>query len=408
MSQRKVYMDYNATTPLHPEVGNAMREAFELYANPSSMHEFGRTVRNRLEYIRQDIADFLGARPEEIIYTAGGSESNNTVLKMLACMQCGDGELPGGRGFPHDRGFPAGRTEIITSAIEHPSIIQTVEHLASMGTTVHFCRVDRYGKVDTDHLRELISEKTALVSIMYANNEIGTIQDIPELAGMAHNHGALFHTDAVQAVGKIPLDVRKLDVDYLSFSAHKFYGPKGVGVLFARKGRPFYPLIHGGHQESGRRAGTMNSLGIIGMGRAVELARREMPLLEQRLAGLKNRLKAGIMERIPDITINGHPEEALSNTLNVSFHGAEGESVLLYMDLQGIALSTGSACSSGSLEPSHVLLATGVGPELAHGSIRFSMGRETTEEEVDYVLEVLPVVIKNVRKMSTVYAGECR
>ncbi len=396
MSIRKVYMDYNATTPLHPEVGKTMREAFELYANPSSMHEFGRTVRNRLEYIRQDIAAFLGARPQEVIFTAGGSESNNTVLKMLACAQYDGGE------------FPGGRTEIITSAIEHPSIMQTVEYLASMGNAVHFCKVDRYGKVDVDHLLELISEKTALVSIMYANNEIGTIQDIPALSKIAHGHGALFHTDAVQAVGKIPMDVQKLDVDYLSFSAHKLYGPKGVGVLFARKGRPFYPLIHGGHQESGRRAGTMNSLGIIGMGRAVELAKQEMPLLEERLIGLKNRLKAGIMELIPDITINGHPTESLSNTLNVSFHGAEGEAVLLYMDLQGVALSTGSACSSGSLEPSHVLLATGVGPELAHGSIRFSMGRDTSEEDVDYVLEVLPVVIKNVRKMSTVYAGECR
>jgi len=315
---------------------------------------------------------------------------------MLTCALCGGAELS------------PGRAEIITSAIEHPSIIQTAQHLVSMGNTIHFVKVDRNGKVDMNHFLELISERTALVSIMYANNEIGTIQDIQSLAEIAHRYGALFHTDAVQAVGKIPVDVERLGADYLSFSAHKFYGPKGIGVLYARKGKPYYPFIHGGHQEGGRRAGTMNSLGIIGMGSAVELIKAEMQEIEERLLRLKQRLRSGITERIPDITINGHPEDSLANTLNVSFHGAEGEAVLLYMDLQGIALSTGSACSSGSLEPSHVLLATGVGPELAHGSIRFSMGRETTEDEVDYVLEVLPAVIKNVRKMSTVYSGECK
>jgi cysteine desulfurase len=396
MNARKVYMDYNATTPLHPEVKESMRRGFELYANPSSMHEFGRTVRNQLELVRQRIAEFIGAGPEEIIYTGGGSESNNTVLKMLTCALCGGAELS------------PGRSEIITSAIEHPSIIQTAQHLVSMGNTIHFVKVDRNGKVDMNHFLELISERTALVSIMYANNEIGTIQDIQSLVEIAHRYGALFHTDAVQAVGKIPVDVERLGVDYLSFSAHKFYGPKGIGVLYARKGKPYYPFIHGGHQEGGRRAGTMNSLGIIGMGSAVELIKAEMQEIEERLLRLKQRLRSGITERIPDITINGHPADSLANTLNVSFHGAEGEAVLLYLDLQGIALSTGSACSSGSLEPSHVLLATGVGPELAHGSIRFSMGRETTEDEVDYVLEVLPVVIKNVRKMSTVYSGECK
>ncbi|MEJ2664468.1 MAG: aminotransferase class V-fold PLP-dependent enzyme [Spirochaetia bacterium] len=396
MNARKVYMDYNATTPLHPEVKESMRRGFELYANPSSMHEFGRTVRNQLELVRQRIAECIGAGPEEIIYTGGGSESKNTVLKMHTSAHSGGAELP------------PGRSEIITSAIEHPSIIQTAQHLVSMGNTIHFVKVDRNGKVDMNHFLELISERTALVSIMYANNEIGTIQDIQSLAEIAHRYGALFHTDAVQAVGKIPVDVERLGVDYLSFSAHKFYGPKGIGVLYARKGKPYYPFIHGGHQEGGRRAGTMNSLGIIGMGSAVELIKAEMQEIEERLLRLKQRLRSGITERIPDITINGHPEDSLANTLNVSFHGAEGEAILLYMDLQGMALSPGSACSSGSLEPAHVLLATGVGPELAHGSIRFSMGRETTEDEVDYVLEVLPVVIKNVRKMSTVYSGECK
>jgi cysteine desulfurase len=391
-----VYMDYNATTPLHPEVKKSLCTAFDLYANPSSMHELGRSVRNRLEHTRQIIADFIGAKPEEIIYTAGGSESNNTVLKMITCTRCSGLDLG------------KDRSEIITSTIEHPSIIHTAQHLESLGNTVHYLQVDRYGRVDINNFSDLISEKTALVSVMYANNEIGTIQDIKALAEIAHSYGALFHTDAVQAVGKLCVNVAELDVDYLSFSAHKFYGPKGVGVLYVKKARPYYALIHGGHQESGRRAGTMNSLGIVGMGKAVQLVRREMEEINRRLVNYREKLKAGIFQRIPDVTFNGHPEHTLCNTLNVSFHGAEGESILLYLDLEGIAVSTGSACSSGSLEPSHVLLATGVGPELAHGSIRFSMGRGTTEGHIDYVLEKLPSVIARVRKMSTVYSGGCR
>ncbi|MBN1798519.1 MAG: cysteine desulfurase [Spirochaetales bacterium] len=396
MSKRQVYLDYNATTPLHPEVKKALHAALDLYANPSSMHEFGRSVRNRLEHVRQAIADFIGAKPEEIIYTAGGSESNNTVLKIISCARCGGLD------------FGQGRNEIITTSIEHPSIIQTAQHLESLGNTVHYLKVDKYGRVDVDHFLELISHRTALVSIMYANNEIGTVQDIKALTEIAHRYGAFFHTDAVQAVGKIPVNVAELDVDYLSFSAHKFYGPKGVGVLYVKKAKPYYALLHGGHQEGGRRAGTMNSLGIMGMGRAVELIRSEMEEIKQRLKNYKAKLRIEISKQIPDVTFNGHPEYNLENTLNVSFHGAEGEAILLYLDLEGIAVSTGSACSSGSLEPSHVLLATGVGPELAHGSIRFSLGRETTEDEIDYVLDKLPAVIAKVRKMSTVYSGECK
>jgi cysteine desulfurase len=396
MRNMRVYLDYNATTPLHPEVQKTMQQAFSLYANPSSMHEFGREVRNKLEYARQSIAQFIGAKAEEIIFTAGGSESNNTVLKMVAGTQRERTNL--GRG----------RSEIITTAIEHPSILNTAQYLAASGNTVHFLNVDRYGKVDVDEFLELISEKTALVSIMYANNEIGTIQEIKTLAEITHRYGALFHTDAVQAMGKIPVDVSELGVDYLSFSAHKFYGPKGVGVLFVKKAKPYISLIHGGHQESARRAGTSNSLGIIGMGKAVELIKKEMEELSRKLSDLKKRLKKGIEELIPDVTFNGHPVNSLANTLNVSFHGAEGEAILLYLDLAGIAVSTGSACSSGSLEPSHVLLATGVDAELAHGSIRFSTGRESTAAEIDYVLEILPAVIAKVRKMSTVYSGGFR
>jgi cysteine desulfurase len=258
-----------------------------------------------------------------------------------------------------------------------------------------------------DAFRAVVSDRTGLVSVMLANNEIGTIEDVKTIAALAHEHGALVHTDAVQAIGRIPVSVKDLGVDYLSFSGHKFYGPKGIGVLYGRRAKPFCTFIHGGHQEQGRRAGTTNTLGIIGLGKALDLVREEMGETMARVRVLRDKLKEGIMQLVPDVKLNGHPTDCLPNTLNVSFIGAEGEAILLYLDLEGIAVSTGSACSSGSLEPSHVLLATGVGPELAHGSIRFSLGRETTEEEIDYVLAVVPGVIERVRRMSTVYSRSC-
>jgi cysteine desulfurase len=396
MSEKSVYLDYNATTPLHPLVKEEMREAFDLYANPSSLHEPGRRVRNRIEQVRQTVADFLGAQPDEIIFTGGGSESNNTVLKMMICPGCTLGCI-------WDK-----RTEIITSAIEHPSVLNTVQYLASIGRKAHVLPVDDTGKIDLERFKEVISERTGLVSIILANNEIGTVQNVRAFADIAHQYGALVHTDAVQAVGKVPFTVKDLGVDYLSFSGHKFYGPKGIGILYGKRTKPFCTFIHGGHQESGRRAGTMNSLGIIGMGKALELIRVEMDEINSRVSRLKQKLQDGIKGVVPDIRVNGHPTDTLPNTLNISFTGAEGEAILLYLDLEGIAVSTGSACSSGTLEPSHVLLATGVGAELAHGSIRFSLGRETTEEEIDYVLATLPPIIERVRKMSTVYSGGCR
>jgi cysteine desulfurase len=395
MNKPSVYLDYNATTPLHPLVKEALVEGFELYANPSSLHEPGRKARNQIERVRQDTAAFLGAEPDEIIFTGGGSESNNTVLKMLTCPGC-----------PGDCIWQAGQ-EIITSAVEHPSVLNTVQYLSSIGRTVHILPVDGTGKLDLAKFRATLSERTGLVSIMMANNEIGTIDDIKTIASLAHEHGALVHTDAVQAVGRIPVNVKDLGVDYLSFSAHKFYGPKGIGVLYGKRAKPFCTFIHGGHQEQGRRAGTTNTLGIIGLGKALALVKAEMGETMSRVRVLRDRLKAGVERLIPDVKVNGHPTDSLANTLNVSFIGAEGEAILLYLDLEGIAVSTGSACSSGSLEPSHVLLATGVGPELAHGSIRFSLGRETTEAEIDYVLGVLPGVIERVRKMSTVYTRSC-
>jgi cysteine desulfurase len=388
----RVYMDNNATTPLHPKVAGVLAESLQLYGNPSSMHSYGRETRVKVEEARESVADFIDAEPESVIFTAGGSESNNTVLKLVTCtdatcVRC-----------------PANRKQIVTTVIEHPSVLSTVQTLEARGVPAKYIGVDVQGKVDLGTLEDEVSDDCALVSVMMANNEIGTIQDIQAIAEIAHRHGALVHTDAVQVVGKLPLSVRDLDVDFLSFSAHKLYGPKGVGVLYARRGAPFCTFIHGGHQEEGRRAGTLNTLGIIGLGKAVEIASREMPEREERVRKLRDRLKQGIENTIPDIFVNGHPTDNLAGTLNVSFRGAEGEAILLYMDLEGIAVSTGSACASGSLDPSHVLLATGIDAELAHGSIRFSLGGFNTEADVDYVLEKMPGIIKKIRNMSTMYA----
>lgn len=391
MSNQLVYMDYNATTPLHPGVKEALTEAFEIYGNASSMHSSGRLAGERVAGAREIVARFIGADPEEIIFTGGGSESNNTVLNMI---DCGSGVCSC---------LARGRRGLVTSAIEHPSIINTAEFLQHRGVPVTFVQVDALGRVDMEEMEAAVSGETALVSVMMGNNEIGTLQDVKAITRLAHERGALMHTDAVQTLGKVPIDVRDLGVDFLSFSAHKLYGPKGIGILYVRKGAPFCTFIHGGHQEDGRRAGTYNTLGIIGLGRAVELASAEMGEEVPRLWSLRERLRVGLLERVPDIHVNGHPVETLPGTLNVSFRGAEGEAVLLYLDMNGIQVSTGSACASGSLEPSHVLLATGVEPELAHGSIRFSLGRETTEAEVDYVLEKLPPVMRKIRAMSTVY-----
>lgn len=394
---RNIYLDYNATTPVHPEVKQAIIESFDLYGNPSSLHTPGRMANSKITEARENIAKLINAEPEEIIFTAGGSESNNTVLKYIICNPA--------RGCERSCCSLGGRDEIITTVIEHPSIISTIDFIKQQGGNFVLLDVDKYGKVRLDQLKEKISSKTALVTVMMANNEIGTIQNIREITEIAKSYGALMHTDAVQAVGKLPIDVKSLNIDYLSLSGHKIYAPKGIGVLYVRKGSPYCPFIHGGHQEKGRRAGTLNNMGIIGLGKAAEIALRDMDEDYKKLKSLRDRLKKGIVDNIPDIKINGHPVDCLPNTLNVSFTGAEGESILLYLDLEGIAVSTGSACSSDSLDPSPVLLATGVGPELAHGSIRFSLGMENTEEDIDYVIEKLIQTIGKIRKMSSIYTG---
>jgi cysteine desulfurase len=392
METRRIYFDNNATTPLHPEVKKAMYEAMDSFGNPSSLHSFGRQSRGLIEAAREKVARFINASPDEIMFVGSGSEGNNTVLSILTCQ-------PGGCSLCRQNG-----KGLVTTTIEHPCILEASRCLKENGADVVYADVDGYGKVDMENLKDLITESTGLVSIMLANNEIGTIQDMKAIAELAHDKGALVHTDAVQAVGKIPVDVKELGVDFLTLSAHKIYGPKGVGAVYVKRSAPFCPLIRGGHQEKGRRAGTENTLGIVGLGKAVEMRAAEMEAEAKRLVRMKERLRKGIEETIPDIRFIGHPVDSLPGTLNVSFDGAEGEAIILYLDLEGIAVSTGSACASGSLDPSHVILATGLPAECAHGSIRISLGRENTEEDISYMLDRLPKVIGRIRDMSTAYS----
>ena len=404
---KRIYLDYNATTPVDSRVQNIFIRELNNFANASSMHEDGRTVAAALNEARKRVATLINVDAEQILFTSGGSESNNTIFRTMAS--------PAIEATTSRKERFSGRKRILVSAIEHPCVMESAKYLATLGMDVHFIPVDADGRVDEDRYRELLfeGEKTGrrdlmplLVSIMMANNEIGTIQDISRLSALAHEAGALFHTDAVQAAGKIPVDVSVLGVDYLTYSGHKIYGPKGVGALYFAKGVPLDPLIRGGHQEKGLRAGTYNAPAIIAFGEAALIAAERLDEWGRRMRSLRNRLRDGFIAKVPDIRINGHPEQVLPNTLNVSFPGAEGEAILLSMDLEGIDVSTGSACASGDLEPSHVLVATGVGPELAHGSIRFSMGNETTVEEIDYVLEKVPPIIARLRSFSTVIHKE--
>jgi len=391
MDRRMIYFDNNATTPLHPEVKKAITEALDVFGNPSSLHGFGRQARTYVEEAREKVGRFIGAKPEEILFVGSGSEGNNTILSILNS-QCGACEFNACSG-----------KELITTTIEHPCILEASKCMAEKGVKVTYLDVDKYGKIDLDQLNDSITPMTGLVSIMMANNEIGTIQDMKAISAIVHGRGALLHTDAVQAVGKVPVNVNELSVDFLTLSGHKIYGPKGIGAVYIRKGSPFCPLIRGGHQERGRRAGTENTIGIIALGKAIALRAAEMEEEEKRLLKMKETLRKGIEEKIPDIHFVGHPTDCLPGTLNVSFEGAEGEAILLYLDLAGIAVSTGSACASGSLDPSHVILATGLPAECAHGSIRISLGRENTVEDVEYMLSVLPGVIGRIRDMSSAY-----
>jgi cysteine desulfurase len=387
---RKVYIDYNATTPLRPEVKTAITEDLEIFGNASSMHASGRAARTKIEQARSAVKNLVGARDGTIVFTSGGSEANNTVFQTMRHLI--------------DTNASLNKNEFLTTAIEHPCVMNSALNLKKSGFKVNILPVDEYGKLKINELEKALNDKTLFVSVMAANNEIGTIQDIKQITALVKKTGAYMHIDAVQAVGKIPVNADDLGVDYLTVSAHKIYGPKGVGALYVKKDSPLFPLIHGGHQEDGLRAGTYNNIGILGFGKAAELAANEVEKYGREIASLRDKLRQGLTEKIPNIKINGHPADVLPNTLNVSFPGAEGESILLSMDMQGIEASTGSACASGSLEPSHVLMATGLSPELAHGSIRFSLGWGITESDIDYIIETLPPIIARLRAMSTVAA----
>ncbi len=385
--KKVIYVDNNATTKVAPEVFEAMLPYFkEDYGNPSSMHTFGGKVDRNIKEARTSVASLLGAVPEEIVFTSSGTESDNTAI--WAAIQSNPD-----------------KKHIMTSRVEHPAVKNLFEYLSKNGYRVTFIPVDSKGRLDMDYLYRNLTDNTAIVTIMWANNESGVIFPIEKISQIVKERGAVFHTDAVQAVGKIPIDLNKIDVDMLSLSGHKLHGPKGVGALYVRKGTKFSPFLIGGHQESGRRGGTENVASIVGLGKASELAADYMEEENTRVKQLRNKLESEMLKQIPNTIINGDRENRLTNTTNVSFEYVEGESILLMMDELGICASSGSACTSGSLEPSHVLRAMGVPFTAAHGSIRFSLSIYNTEEEIDFIIEKLPPIIKRLREMSPFWEG---
>ena len=383
---KRIYLDYAATTPCDPEVLKAMEPYFfEKFGNPSSLHSFGQEAKKGIEDAREYLASFIGADPSEIIFTSGGTESDNFAIFGVAHALENKGR------------------HIITSAIEHHAVSEPCKFLEKKGFKVTYVGVYKYGQVSPDDVKKEITDKTILISVMHANNEIGTIQPIAEIGKFAREKGITFHTDAVQTVGHIPVDVNELNVDLLSLAAHKFYGPKGVGALYVRRGTRIETYLRGGDQEKGRRASTHNTTGIVGLGKAVELCRAKMDLEASFQIKLRDRLIKEIPEKISEVYLNGPAQNRLPNNVNFSIKYIEGESILLNLDMLGIACSTGSACTSTSLEPSHVLLAIGLPHEIAHGSLRVTMGRWTKEEDVSYLLEVLPKIVDKLRAMSPLY-----
>jgi len=385
---KKIYVDHNATTPLDPRVLDEMLPFLrDDWGNPSSVHWAARGPKAALDQAREQVAALLNAAPLEIVFNSTGTEGDNHAIKGTALARKKKGN------------------HIITTVVEHPAVMNTCKYLEKEGFEVTYLKVDSLGMLDLDELRAAIRPETILITIMYANNETGVIFPIPEIGEIAREKGITFHTDAVQAVGKIPIDVKTLKVDLLTLSGHKLYGPKGTGALFVRRGVRLVPLLHGGHQERNRRGGTENVAGLVGLGKACDIARETMDESVARMKALRDRLEKGLMEKIPDIKINGDPEKRLPNTANISFEYVEGESLLLNLDMRGVAASSGSACTSGSLEPSHVLLAMSLSHEMSHGSVRFSLGRHNTEEEIDYIVEIMPPIVERMRSMSPLYAG---
>ncbi len=384
---RRIYLDHAATTPVDPRVAEAMIAVYrEQHGNPSSIHAEGRAARALVDEARERVAAAIGAEPSEIVFTSGGTEADNLALRgtVRTLREKGD--------------------HVIVSAIEHHAVLDTAHELEAEGVQVTVVPVNRYGRVDAEEIGELINERTVLVSIMHANNEIGTVEPIAEIGTICRERGVVFHADAVQTVGALEVDVRTLPVDLVSLNAHKFYGPKGVGALYVRQGTPFHPTQTGGGQERNRRAGTENVAGVVGMGTALQLAVESRAIESARLVQLRDRLIEGIRQRVDDVVVNGHPIERLPNNVSFCFREVQGESLIIALDLAGIAASTGAACTTGSLEPSHVLLAIGISRELAQGSLRLTLGRSTTEEDIEYVLEQLPEIVHRLRRVSAVSA----
>jgi len=384
---RAIYMDNNATTRVAPEVVEEMSPYFtELYGNPSSMHFFGGQVQRKVEEARQRVAALIGAQPEEVIVTSCGTESDNTAI--MSALRCN----------PDKR-------NIVSTRVEHPAVKNLVVRLKREGYRVTELPVNRNGLLSMEDVARAITDDTAIVSVMWANNETGVLFPVEEIAELAKSRGVIFHTDAVQAVGKIPINVAHSQIDMLSLSGHKLHAPKGIGVLYVRRGTRFSPFVVGGHQEEGRRGGTENVPYIIGLGKACELAARDLEEESLRVKALRDKLESGLLQKIPNSMINGDPEQRLPNTSSISFEYVEGESILLKLSDKGVCASSGSACTSGSLEPSHVLRAMGVPFTAAHGSIRFSLSGYNTEEEIDYVLEVMPPIIEELRGISPFWKG---
>lgn len=385
MCEKRIYCDHSATTPLHEEVLNEMLPFFRTnFGNASSVYKEGRESRKAVELARDRVANAIGAEPNEIYFTSSGTESDNWVL----------------RGISTKKG-----KHIITSSIEHPAVLETCKDLEKKGYEVTYLPVDEDGLVSPQEVKDAIRDDTILVSIMFANNEIGTIQPIAEIGEVCKNMGVPFHTDAVQAVGNVPINVKEMNMDFLSMSAHKFYGPKGVGALYVRKGLRLANFLTGGHQERGRRASTENVPGIVGLGKAIEIATNDIGNKAEYLRKMRDRAIERIEKEIPYVKLNGHREKRLPGHVNFSFRYIEGESILLMLDLNGVAASSGSACSSGSLDPSHVLLAIGLSHEVAHGSLRLTFGHENTLEEIDYVVDKLKEIVERLRFMSPLYEG---
>ena len=382
----RIYLDHNATTPLDPLVADRMAQALrDVWGNASSVHHFGQQAKAALDEARTSVASLLSADASEIVFTAGGTEADNIAIRGAA-----------------EAMEPSGRKHLITCGLEHEAVLHTMKSMARRGWKVTLLPVDTSGIVSLDRLREAITDETALVSIMHANNEIGTVQPVADLAAIAHERGALFHTDAVQSAGKVPVDVRALGVDLLSIAAHKFYGPKGAGALWVKRGVRLLPFVTGGRQERNRRAGTENVPALVGLGVAAEIAQRKLDTEGPRLAALRDRLEAGIVSTVPGTERNGAAAPRVPNTTNVSVERVEAESLLIGLDLAGVAVSSGSACSSGTLEPSHVLKAMGYPHARTLGSIRFSLGTSNTDADIDRVIAVLPPIVEKLRSLTTV------